>query len=267
MNTGFKHVYGPVPSRRLGRSLGVDALTFKSCSFDCVYCQLGRTTNHTIERKEYIPTADILDEVRRKLENGDKPEYISFAGSGETDVFGLVPVFELAAHFVKDIRGGDIFLALDGVVRSPSELAIHAVERTAFEGQGVHAERTAQTPGRNRAVHMFEASVHVLSFSRGIARVRCHAPEMARSSGFAFVRGAFDGFESPLAHTRVGGDGFPCLGIIPGKGIFPVPALGRQHEAFQKRGPRFRSFGELRLQGPDMLGIDVVGDLFIGMAP
>ena len=67
MNTGFKHVYGPVPSRRLGRSLGVDALTFKSCSFDCVYCQLGRTTNHTIERKEYIPTADILDEVRRNL--------------------------------------------------------------------------------------------------------------------------------------------------------------------------------------------------------
>ena len=61
----------------------MDALTFKSCSFDCVYCQLGRTTNHTIERKEYIPTADILDEVRRKLENGDKPEYISFAGSGE----------------------------------------------------------------------------------------------------------------------------------------------------------------------------------------
>lgn len=83
MDTDFKHVYGPVPSRRLGRSLGVDALTFKSCSFDCVYCQLGRTTNHTIERKEYIPTADILDEVRRKLENGDKPEYISFAGSGE----------------------------------------------------------------------------------------------------------------------------------------------------------------------------------------
>ena len=83
MNTGFKHVYGPVPSRRLGRSLGVDALTFKSCSFDCVYCQLGRTTNHTAERKEYIPTAEILDEVRRKLENGDRPEYISFAGSGE----------------------------------------------------------------------------------------------------------------------------------------------------------------------------------------
>ena len=83
MSTAYKHVYGPVPSRRLGRSLGVDALTFKSCSFDCVYCQLGRTTNHTVERREYVPTAEILDELRRKLEENDRPEYISFAGSGE----------------------------------------------------------------------------------------------------------------------------------------------------------------------------------------
>lgn len=83
MSTVYKHVYGPVPSRRLGRSLGVDALTFKSCSFDCVYCQLGRTTNHTVERREYVPTAEILDELRRKLEENDRPEYISFAGSGE----------------------------------------------------------------------------------------------------------------------------------------------------------------------------------------
>ena len=67
MNTGFKHVYGPVPSRRLGRSLGVDALTFKSCSFDCVYCQLGRTTNHTIERMQYTPPAYILDYGRPKI--------------------------------------------------------------------------------------------------------------------------------------------------------------------------------------------------------
>ncbi|WP_303238228.1 radical SAM protein [uncultured Bilophila sp.] len=83
MSTVYKHVYGPVPSRRLGRSLGVDALTFKSCSFDCVYCQLGRTTNHTVERREYVPTAEILDELRRKLAENDRPEYISFAGSGE----------------------------------------------------------------------------------------------------------------------------------------------------------------------------------------
>lgn len=83
MTAAFHHVYGPVPSRRLGRSLGVDGLTFKTCSFDCVYCQLGHTTAHTIERKEYVPTAAILEEIRRKLTNGDRPDYISFAGSGE----------------------------------------------------------------------------------------------------------------------------------------------------------------------------------------
>jgi len=45
-----KHVYGPVPSRRLGRSLGVDLVPFKTCSYDYIYCHLGRTTNKTVER-------------------------------------------------------------------------------------------------------------------------------------------------------------------------------------------------------------------------
>jgi len=80
---GFRHVYGPVLSRRLGRSLGVDLVPFKICSYDCIYCQLGRTTNKTVERKEYVPTKNILEEVERKLSAGDKPDYISLAGSGE----------------------------------------------------------------------------------------------------------------------------------------------------------------------------------------
>ncbi len=52
LSEGFKHVFGPVPSRRLGRSLGVDLVPFKTCSYDCIYCQLGRTTCKTVERKE-----------------------------------------------------------------------------------------------------------------------------------------------------------------------------------------------------------------------
>jgi len=80
---GFRHVYGPVPSRRLGRSLGVDLVQHKICSYDCIYCQLGRTTNKTVERKEYVPIKNILEEVERKLSAGDKPDYISLAGSGE----------------------------------------------------------------------------------------------------------------------------------------------------------------------------------------
>ena len=80
---GFKHIYGPVPSRRLGRSLGVDLVPFKTCTYDCVYCQLGRTTNNTLERKEYVAIGAVMEELERKLASGDIPDYISLAGSGE----------------------------------------------------------------------------------------------------------------------------------------------------------------------------------------
>lgn len=79
----FKHVFGPVPSRRLGRSLGVDLVPFKTCTYDCVYCQLGPTTNRTVKRAEYVPTADVLAELRRKIEAGIRADYITLSGSGE----------------------------------------------------------------------------------------------------------------------------------------------------------------------------------------
>jgi len=76
-------VFGPVPSRRLGRSLGVDMIPYKTCSFDCIYCQVGRTTCKTIERALYAPRAELVDEVREKLESGAKPDVITMSGSGE----------------------------------------------------------------------------------------------------------------------------------------------------------------------------------------
>jgi wyosine [tRNA(Phe)-imidazoG37] synthetase (radical SAM superfamily) len=78
-----RFVYGPVPSRRLGRSRGVDLVPFKSCSYDCIYCQLGRTTNRTTERREYVPVDAVLDELAARLREGARPDYIGLAGSGE----------------------------------------------------------------------------------------------------------------------------------------------------------------------------------------
>ena len=79
-----KHfVYGPVPSRRLGRSLGVDLVPYKVCSYDCIYCQLGRTKEKTIERKPYITVVRILEQVYKKLKEGIRADYITLAGSGE----------------------------------------------------------------------------------------------------------------------------------------------------------------------------------------
>ncbi len=83
MNHAYMHLYGPVPSRRLGSSLGVDIVPPKICSYDCVYCQLGRTTLKTIKREQYVPVDDVLHEVERKLAEKQKPRYISLAGSGE----------------------------------------------------------------------------------------------------------------------------------------------------------------------------------------
>lgn len=78
-----RFLYGPVPSRRLGRSLGVDLVPFKTCSYDCIYCQLGRTTNKTTERREYVPVDSVLHELTEKLRNEPTPDFIGLAGSGE----------------------------------------------------------------------------------------------------------------------------------------------------------------------------------------
>ncbi len=79
----YSHLYGPVPSRRLGRSLGIDMVPMKTCSYDCVYCQLGPTTEHTTRRDEYIEVEDILADLERWLADDGKADYLTFAGCGE----------------------------------------------------------------------------------------------------------------------------------------------------------------------------------------
>jgi wyosine [tRNA(Phe)-imidazoG37] synthetase (radical SAM superfamily) len=76
-------VYGPVPSRRLGRSLGVDIVPFKTCTYDCIYCQLGRTTQKTVRRSPLAPVEDIVREVQDALKRVPRPDYVTISGSGE----------------------------------------------------------------------------------------------------------------------------------------------------------------------------------------
>lgn len=74
-------LFGPVPSRRLGRSLGVDLVPLKTCTYDCLYCQLGRTTWKTIQRRAWIPWECVTSELPRRL--ASRPDYITLGGSGE----------------------------------------------------------------------------------------------------------------------------------------------------------------------------------------
>lgn len=76
-------IYGPVPSRRLGRSLGIDLVPRKVCSYDCIYCQLGRTTEKTVTRHPYVSADTVLQQFRRRLEGGLDADYLTLGGSGE----------------------------------------------------------------------------------------------------------------------------------------------------------------------------------------
>ncbi|MBN2738587.1 MAG: radical SAM protein [Spirochaetales bacterium] len=83
----YKYIFGPVPSRRLGFSLGIDLVPFKTCSYDCIYCQLGKTTNKTITRKEYVPINQLIHELEQKLTEKVKIDYITLSGSGEPTLY------------------------------------------------------------------------------------------------------------------------------------------------------------------------------------
>ena len=78
-----KYVFGPVASRRLGVSLGVDLVTPKTCSLNCVYCEARETTLLTLERREYVPVDRVLEELDAVLKEAPQIDYVTFSGSGE----------------------------------------------------------------------------------------------------------------------------------------------------------------------------------------
>jgi len=81
-------IFGPVPSRRLGRSLGIDLVPFKTCTYDCIYCQLGTTTNKTTEIKEWLSIDAVMEQLKGKLSS--RPDYITLSGSGEPTLFSRI---------------------------------------------------------------------------------------------------------------------------------------------------------------------------------
>jgi wyosine [tRNA(Phe)-imidazoG37] synthetase (radical SAM superfamily) len=82
-NSGYRYIFGPIPSRRLGVSLGVDLLPSKTCTLDCIYCECGKTKNLTVSQKEYVPVENVKNELKDFLQAAPDIDYITFAGSGE----------------------------------------------------------------------------------------------------------------------------------------------------------------------------------------
>lgn len=82
----MKYVFGPVASRRLGLSLGIDIVPYKTCTLDCVYCECGKTTNKTIKRENYFPIDDIIKDIKKAV-NTTNIDVITFSGSGEPTLY------------------------------------------------------------------------------------------------------------------------------------------------------------------------------------
>lgn len=94
----YKYLFGPVPSRRLGMSLGVDLVPHKVCSLNCVYCECGRTTDLTTDRNEYIPCDEVVNEITHYLKHNPAPDYFTFSGSGEPTLNSRIGE---VLHFIK----------------------------------------------------------------------------------------------------------------------------------------------------------------------
>lgn len=98
-----RYIYGPVPSRRLGRSLGIDIIPHKVCSYDCVYCQLGNTMDKTINRKAFYKPSLILDELKEFLKQNIEVDFITFSGSGEPTLNSDIGEMISQVKFISDI--------------------------------------------------------------------------------------------------------------------------------------------------------------------
>ena len=116
----YKYIFGPVPSRRLGMSLGVDLVPKKVCSLNCVYCEVGETTLLTTGRDEYVPYNHIKEELTDYFSNSPDPEYITFSGSGEPTLNNKIKgIVEIIKHYKPDIP---IAVLTNGTLLSNSEV-------------------------------------------------------------------------------------------------------------------------------------------------
>ena len=97
----YKHLFGPVPSRRLGMSLGIDLIPPKICTLNCVYCECGATTRLTRERKEYVPVKEVYSELEDFFQRNPDPDTLTFSGAGEPTLH--VHIGEVIAY-LKTIR-------------------------------------------------------------------------------------------------------------------------------------------------------------------
>jgi wyosine [tRNA(Phe)-imidazoG37] synthetase (radical SAM superfamily) len=161
----LKYIFGPVPSRRLRRSLGVDLVPYKTCTFNCIYCDLGRTTHKTISRQSYVLPEDIQGEFEICLSALEKkPDYITLSGSGEptlnTDIGEII-------RSIKDITSTPI-----AVLTNSSLLSLNEVRMDLSEADVVLPSLDAITPTLFEYINRPHPSLRIEEIISGLIQFR-----------------------------------------------------------------------------------------------
>jgi len=178
----YQYLYGPVPSRRLGRSLGIDLVPHKICTYDCIYCQIGKTTEKTLVRKEYVPAGEILEEVKAFLLEGDSPfDHFSLAGSGEptlhSEIYSIIEgIKSLSSIPVAVITNGSLLyqeevrrdlLLADIVLPSLDAVSPEVFRRINRPQRGISVEKVIEGMVEFRKVYKGQIWLEIL-FCRGV---------------------------------------------------------------------------------------------------
>jgi wyosine [tRNA(Phe)-imidazoG37] synthetase (radical SAM superfamily) len=157
------YVFGPVPSRRLGLSLGVDLIPHKTCSFDCLYCQVGRTTARSIVPEPYAPVGAVVEEIRQKLLKR-RPDVITLAGSGEPTLHSQIGE---VVNAVKDITDIPVVLLTNGSLFWKDE-----VRKRALKADIIMPTLTSALETTFRTVHRPHADLRLDRIVRGLKQLR-----------------------------------------------------------------------------------------------
>jgi len=161
----MKHIFGPVPSRRLGMSLGIDPIPYKTCSFDCIYCELGKTTKKTTIRKEYVSKNLILKQLEEYLPLLDfPPDYITISGSGEPTLNSKI------GEIIKEIK--QITTIPVAVITNGSLLFLDQVKKELLAADIVLPSLDAMSPPVFKHINRPEPSLDINDIIKGLIDFR-----------------------------------------------------------------------------------------------
>lgn len=167
MDAGFRYVFGPVVSRRLGISLGVDLLPRKTCTLDCIYCECGATTNLVSETAEYVPTHDVISEIDRYLSSYQqqvscrKLDSITFSGAGEPTLHSGIG--EIIGYLKKNYSQYQTAVITNGTL-----LHLESVRKGLYGADIVMTSFDAANDEIFQAINRPHPSMSVLNMKKGL---------------------------------------------------------------------------------------------------